>query len=80
MNEHIANDIKQWRVDEGCSWRKVHENYQVKWVDKKNWWFNTAMFEVFGDKSHPHGNQLEGVRLCESAMGFLGEVVEDGWN
>ena len=75
MTKDIAQDIRQWRVDEDCSWRKVHTNFQEKYVDPSEWSVNEEMVKHFG--VIPTANQLVGMVLCEVAMEYLNENT---WN
>lgn len=78
MTKFLAEDIKQWRVTEGCSWRMVHVKYQEKYVPEDKWSISEELVKHFGVV--PNGNQMDGMSLCQNAMIYLGEVVEDGWN
>jgi hypothetical protein len=81
MNDEKAQFIKELRVKEDCSWRGIHAEYQKKYYHKDEYWYNAALVEMFGkDPDEPHGNQIDGMYLCDSAMNYLGEDVEDGWN
>lgn len=80
ISRSIASKVREWRVDEGCSWRKVHENFQLSYIPKDEWWFNTAMLRLMEDTSLPHGKQVDGAMICEIAMEVLGETNYDGWN
>jgi hypothetical protein len=59
-----ARQIKEWRVNGGCSWRRVAEKAAEMWPDK----------------GYESGHQLEGRELCNEAMDVLGEGADDGWN
>jgi len=67
----IAIDIKRWRLDEGSSYRVVHQKFQEKYVPVNKWWINNEVSK-FGDNS-PHGKQMDGMVLCSSAMDCLNE-------
>jgi hypothetical protein len=59
-----AKMIKHWRIDRGCSWRKVAELAAAQWPDRHI----------------ESGHQIEGRMLCDEAMDLLGEKIDDGWN
>ena len=89
MTRFQANFIKLLRVRWGYSWRAVHRNWQIRYVPKEQWWFNSSIVEAHGkfpeligefDKKTPHGHQIRRMDLCEEAINYLGEDVEDGWN
>lgn len=76
----IAEEIKVWRVDEDNSFRKVHERFQKKYVNKSQWYVNTALSEMSDSFPSPHGKQMDGVMICELAMNKLGEEGKsEGW-
>jgi len=76
MSESIAKQVKGWRVTEDYSFRKVHESFQIKYVDKAQWYINTALGELNDSFPKPHGRQADGAMLCELAMDYL---KEDGF-
>ena len=90
MTKFQALFIKLLRVRCGCSWRAVHSEWQMRYVPKENWWYNSSLIEarkkfpkIFRIHNYetPDGNQLVGMHLCEEAMMFLGEDAEiNGWN
>lgn len=76
----IAEEIKGWRVDEDNSFRKIHERFQKKYVNKSQWFINTALSEMSDSFPSPHGNQLDGAMICEIAIAQLGEESKsDSW-
>ena len=64
MTEEDALKIKEWRVQEGCSWRTIAKKASIKWPEK----------------DIPYCNQRVGMQMCYKAMEILGETLEDGWN
>lgn len=89
MTKYQALVIKVWRVRQDYSWRAIHAAWQYRYIPKEKWWFNQALIKAhktYKDKigemdySYPHGNQINGMDLCEEAMKFLGENPENGWN
>lgn len=74
MTKSLAEDVKQWRVVEECSYRKVHQKFQEKYVDKKDWSISEELVKHFG--LEPYGKQIDGLCLVGSAMDYL---QEDGW-
>lgn len=59
-----AVKIRLWRVEMGCTWRRVADYFAMEWPELG---------------TNP-GNQLDGIALCDMAMETLGETVHDGWN
>ena len=65
MNQQYAEEIRDLRYKkQSCSWRAVAGDFA----------------EMHPELSICAGNQLEGMDLCNKAMEFLGETIEDGWN
>jgi hypothetical protein len=65
MNEELANYIKDLRYNKrNCTWRRVADE----------------VAEKYPELGIIPGNQIEGMLLCNSAMEFLNEKFEDGWN
>lgn len=64
MTPAIAEQVKEWRVREHLTWRRVAEVAAAKWPSL--------------DISS--GNQLDGYELCNAAMDYLHEDLDDGWN
>ena len=81
ISTSIAEEIKVWRVDEENSFRKVHERFQKKYVNKDQWFVNTALSGMSDSFPSPHGKQMDGAMICELAMNRLGEKESvDDWN
>jgi hypothetical protein len=69
VDEKRAKEVRQLRVDEGCSWRAVAQSCYDSWQPQGD------------DTWEPHSNQLMGRALCETAAGLLGEDPEqEPWN
>ena len=64
MTQDLANHIRDLRCVQGCTWRRVAE----------------LIYEHIDGNWNPPSNQIVGMDLCEMAMMFLNEEVEDGWN
>lgn len=61
-----ANNIRHWRIDENCSWGRISE---LTW----------QYFPELRPKIQRIGT-VTGKRLCDSAMEYFGEKIEDDWN
>lgn len=57
----LINKIKEWRLKQGCSWRRIAELAAEEWPKKK----------------YISGNQIEGRDLCNLAQDTLEEDWED---
>ena len=64
MTQDLADRIKVLRCVQGCTWRRVAE----------------LIYDHIGGDWNPPSNQIVGIDLCDMAMSYLGETVEDGWN
>ena len=89
MTRFQALFIKLLRVRLDYSWRAVHAEWQKRYLPEEEWYYNSAItpeiramwYAIIGETDdRPDGNQLVGIRLCEEAMNYLGEEIEDGWN
>ncbi len=70
MTKFQALFIKYLRVKCDGTWRWVAGKYEMRYKDKI----------PFSNNSTFGGNQMQGIWLCDEAMKFLNEKVEDGWN
>ena len=70
-NPKLAERVKQLRVSEEYSWRGVAGQIAQEYPD---------IVEPFEFGGFVGGNQIDGIYLCEAAMEYFNEEVEDGWN
>lgn len=70
MTRFQALFVKYLRVKCDGSWRWVAAKYQMRYIDKVPFIFETTL----------GGSQIDGMNLCSEAMNLLNEKVEDGWN
>lgn len=75
----MAEFVKDLRVNKGYSWRAVHREWQLKYIPKDNWWFNSGIPIEFNTEIC-NGHQPAAMELCDKCMIMLGEEIEDGWN
>lgn len=61
MNKEQALLIKKWRIEEGCTWRKVAEKAAAEWPER----------------DYLLGDQLIGMDLCTLAAATLGEKISN---
>jgi len=54
-----AKRIRHWRVNQGCTWRKVANNAYEQWAEIEDW--------------SPPNNQIIGMELCKIAAKMLKE-------
>lgn len=80
MNEELALFIKDLRVTQGYSWRAVDRDFNVKYIPEDKWWCNPAALKAGFNREQSLGHQIAGMELCQVAMEFLNEDIEDGWN
>jgi len=71
-NSDIAKSVKYYRIDNDYSWRMVAGHIGIEYPD-----LDIAMWS--DDPENPSGHQPDGMWLCDSAMKFFKESVEDGW-
>lgn len=64
LNKEQAEFIKELRCSQDYTWRAVARDFTEKYP------------EIESSTS----NQYVGMKLCDAAMKFLGETVEQGWN
>lgn len=57
LNKYQAERVKQWRVSNGCSWRKIADKAAEAWPDL----------------GISPGNQIDGQELCSAAAEVLKE-------
>ncbi len=62
--------IKYLRVRHHGTWRWV----AGKWDER----YNKKI--PFNEESTFGGNQITGMELCDAAMDYLNETIQDGWN
>ena len=72
-NPKIAEAVRFYRIDEEYSWRSVAGQIGVKYPE-----LDVAMWD--DNPEWPSGHQPDGMWLCDSAMKFYNETVDDGWN
>jgi hypothetical protein len=70
LTKEQAEFIKDLRVKNGYSWRSVARDVSAKFPE----------LNVSGNIEENWGNQIDGIALCDAAMKFFNEKVEDGWN
>jgi len=75
LNKEQAEFVKYLRVNVGNSWRAVARDFQGKYPDIKT----IDGIPIDADKAENRGNQIDGIALCDAAMTFLNETVDDGW-
>jgi hypothetical protein len=61
-----ANNIKHWRIDEECTFGRISELVWIHFPELR------LQMERTGS--------ISGRYLCEGAMQYFGEQIEDGWN
>lgn len=64
ITKEQAEFIKDLRVNKDYSWRAVARDF----CDK------------YPNMNIDRGNQIDGICLCDAAMKFFNETVENGWN
>lgn len=68
LTPDMVNDIRNWRCEEGYTWRAVARDFYEKY----------GHFCV--DHNLHDGNQISGMQLCEVAQKLLNQKTEEGWN
>jgi hypothetical protein len=71
-NPDIAGDVRYYRIDNNYSWRMVAGYIGIKYPK-----LDIAMWS--DDPENPSGHQPDGMWLCDAAMKYFKESVEDGW-
>ena len=74
LDKKKAEFVKKLRVEHGLGYRSVHRKFQIKFVDKSEWYVNERFLKK-GIKT-PHGNIIVGTKLCLASMKYLNE----NWN
>lgn len=65
LREGREYDVREWRVTQGCTWRRVAE----------------LAYEAWGGNWHPPSNQLVGMAICKWAAQKYGQDYMGGpWN
>lgn len=89
MTRFQALLIKVLRVRWGYSWRDIHIEWQLRYIPKEEWWYNSAIdseYKQLFNRMHnlpidaPDGNQVIGMELCSDAIKLLNDDVSDFWN
>ena len=71
MDREQAIFIRHLRRIEDFSWRKVHKEWQKRFVKRSEWWINESLHAK--GVPGPHGNQITGMKLCVFAQNLLKE-------
>ena len=77
MRLEEAKFIKTLRCELEYSYSRIHIEYQLNFVNQKEWWFNPVILQFDNDKDKPHGKTYEGRALCRAAQELLNENWED---
>ena len=72
-NPQLAQRIKQLRVDDDYSWRRIANiiSKEFPLLEIKLIYCGHGIYD---------GKQQDGIDLCNAAMIFFNETVKDGWN
>lgn len=70
LTKEQAEFIRDLRINKDYSWRAVARDVSGKFPE----------LGVEGNVEQNRGNQIDGVALCDAAMKFFNETVDDGWN
>jgi len=71
-NPQLAKRVKQLRVEQEFSWGMVGQIISEEFPELK---IHVATFHEM-----KIGNQLVGTELCDAAMKYFDEKIEEGWN
>ncbi len=71
-NPQLAKRVKQLRVEQEVSWGMVGQIISEEFPELE---IHIATFQRI-----KIGNQPAGAKLCDAAMEYFNEKVEDGWN
>lgn len=69
LTKEQAEFIKDLRINKEYSWRAVARDTKNKF----------PKMEIDSD-GETYGNQLDGIALCDAAMRYFNDTIDDGWN
>lgn len=70
-NPQLTERVKQLRVKDEYTWRSVADRIAQEFPGIIETWEYRGILCV---------NQMDGIDLCDAAMEYFNEDIEDGWN